>query len=106
MNDPDPCPRLLRLRRRRDGILAQLVTHHSRRWPWGHPGARPAGGTVALRCNALDDLFRGVSIGKIGGAVSRRTRAGVFGTRCGLHEVGGVEGGQFRGLVGRESEPG
>jgi hypothetical protein len=34
-----PTPGLLRLQRRRDGIPAALVTHHSRAPFWGHPGA-------------------------------------------------------------------
>ena len=34
-----PTPGLLRLRRRRDGTPAALVTHRSRAPFWGHPGA-------------------------------------------------------------------
>jgi hypothetical protein len=35
------------------GIPASLVTHRSRAQPWGHPGARHAGGTVGLRSIVL-----------------------------------------------------
>lgn len=46
LNDIDPCTWcLLQLRRRRDGIPAQQMTHHFQAQPWALPEPRPAEGT-------------------------------------------------------------
>ncbi len=48
LNDMDPCPWFAMRSPPTWRDTAQLVTHHFRAQPWGHPGARPAGGMVRL----------------------------------------------------------